>query len=154
MAKNRERAIENGFIMIFGKNMNFLTNTLSAHTPLRVHCGGRFLLLLPLLRFASRLLRTGNVTTIRCVSIRTGGASTFFSIFEVPQSTLLCPHPAQTVTYLHSLSYAAGNPAEGVVQHQRRVLRTHQRIAKTLGLVSCAFLFCWLPFFTLYMLSA
>ena len=41
----------------------------------------------------------------------------------------------------------------GMVEQQRRVLRTHERIAKTLGVVSCSFLFCWLPFFTLYLLS-
>ena len=41
LAKTRERAIESGFIMIFGKNMNFLTSTLSTSQPLRVHCGGR-----------------------------------------------------------------------------------------------------------------
>ncbi|KAI1728673.1 7 transmembrane receptor (rhodopsin family) domain-containing protein [Ditylenchus destructor] len=39
----------------------------------------------------------------------------------------------------------------GMVEHQRRVLRTHERIAKTLGVVSCSFLFCWLPFFTIYL---
>ncbi|KHJ98955.1 hypothetical protein OESDEN_01074 [Oesophagostomum dentatum] len=39
----------------------------------------------------------------------------------------------------------------GMVEHQRRVLRTHERIAKTLGVVSCSFLFCWLPFFSLYL---
>ncbi|CAD5208163.1 unnamed protein product [Bursaphelenchus xylophilus] len=38
-----------------------------------------------------------------------------------------------------------------MVEHQRRVLRTHERIAKTLGVVSCSFLFCWLPFFSLYL---
>ncbi|KHJ87813.1 hypothetical protein OESDEN_12404 [Oesophagostomum dentatum] len=41
----------------------------------------------------------------------------------------------------------------GMVEHQRRVLRTHERIAKTLGVVSCSFLFCWLPFFSLYLTS-
>lgn len=41
----------------------------------------------------------------------------------------------------------------GMVEQQRRVLRTHERIAKTLGVVSCSFLFCWLPFFSLYLAS-
>ncbi|KAE9421682.1 hypothetical protein Angca_003105, partial [Angiostrongylus cantonensis] len=38
-----------------------------------------------------------------------------------------------------------------MMEHQRRILRTHERIAKTLGVVSFSFLFCWLPFFTLYL---
>ncbi|VDN23885.1 unnamed protein product [Gongylonema pulchrum] len=80
LARNRQKALDSGFLMILGQNMNFLTNTLSEHAHLRVHYGRR----------------------------------------------------------------------TGMVEHQRRVLRTHERVAKTLGVVSCSFLFCWLPFFTLY----
>lgn len=40
-----------------------------------------------------------------------------------------------------------------VIEKQRRLLRAHQRIAKTLGVVSFSFLLCWLPFFTLYLTS-
>lgn len=83
LARNRQRALDRGFLMVLGHNMNFLTNTISQQTPLRVHFGRN----------------------------------------------------------------------NGMVEHQRRVLRTHERIAKTLGVVSCAFLFCWLPFFTLYLAS-
>uniref|UniRef100_A0A914HFD2 G-protein coupled receptors family 1 profile domain-containing protein n=1 Tax=Globodera rostochiensis TaxID=31243 RepID=A0A914HFD2_GLORO len=83
LARNRQRALDRGFLMILGHNMNFLTNTLSQTTALRVHIGKN----------------------------------------------------------------------NGMVEHQRRVLRTHERIAKTLGVVSCSFLFCWLPFFTLYLLN-
>ncbi|KAI1721878.1 7 transmembrane receptor (rhodopsin family) domain-containing protein [Ditylenchus destructor] len=81
LARNRQRALDRGFLMILGHNMNFLTNTLSQSTALRVHFGKN----------------------------------------------------------------------NGMVEHQRRVLRTHERIAKTLGVVSCSFLFCWLPFFTIYL---
>uniref|UniRef100_A0A7E4UXZ2 G_PROTEIN_RECEP_F1_2 domain-containing protein n=1 Tax=Panagrellus redivivus TaxID=6233 RepID=A0A7E4UXZ2_PANRE len=81
LARNRQRALDRGFLMIFGQNMNFLTNTISQSTALRVHFGRN----------------------------------------------------------------------SGMVEHQRRVLRTHERIAKTLGVVSCSFLFCWLPFFLLYL---
>lgn len=84
LARNRQRALDRGFLMILGHNMNFLTNTLSQNnTTLRVHFGQN----------------------------------------------------------------------NGMVEHQRRVLRTHERIAKTLGVVSCSFLFCWLPFFSLYLTS-
>uniref|UniRef100_A0A1I7UL81 G_PROTEIN_RECEP_F1_2 domain-containing protein n=3 Tax=Caenorhabditis TaxID=6237 RepID=A0A1I7UL81_9PELO len=81
LARNRQKALDRGFLMILGSNMNFLTNTLSQQTTLRVHFG----------------------------------------------------------------------KTNGMVEHQRRVLRTHERIAKTLGVVSCSFLFCWLPFFGLYL---
>ncbi|CAB3408592.1 unnamed protein product [Caenorhabditis bovis] len=81
LARNRQKALDRGFLMILGQNMNFLTNTLSQQTTLRVHFG----------------------------------------------------------------------KTNGMVEHQRRVLRTHERIAKTLGVVSCSFLFCWLPFFSLYL---
>ncbi|CAI4225745.1 unnamed protein product [Auanema sp. JU1783] len=81
LARNRQRALDRGFLMILGQNMNFLTNTISQQTTLRVHFGRN----------------------------------------------------------------------NGMVEHQRRVLRTHERIAKTLGVVSCSFLFCWLPFFSLYL---
>ncbi|VDK43748.1 unnamed protein product [Anisakis simplex] len=81
LARNRQRALDRGFLMILGHNMNFLTNTISQQTALRVHFGKK----------------------------------------------------------------------NGMVEHQRRVLRTHERIAKTLGVVSCSFLFCWLPFFALYL---
>jgi hypothetical protein len=64
LARNRQRALDRGFLMILGQNMNFLTNTIGEQTRLRVHFGG---------------------TT------------------------------------------------DGMVEHQRRVLRTHERIAKTLG---------------------
>ncbi|KAK6725819.1 hypothetical protein RB195_004252 [Necator americanus] len=83
LARNRQRALDRGFLMILGHNMNFLSNTISQQTQntLRVHFGKN----------------------------------------------------------------------NGMVEHQRRVLRTHERIAKTLGVVSCSFLFCWLPFFSLYL---
>ncbi|CAI5438156.1 unnamed protein product [Caenorhabditis angaria] len=81
LARDRQKALDRGFVMILGQNMNFLTNTLSQQTTLRVHFG----------------------------------------------------------------------KTNGMVEHQRRVLRTHERIAKTLGVVSCSFLFCWLPFFGLYL---
>ncbi|KAI6208801.1 G-PROTEIN-RECEP-F1-2 domain-containing protein [Aphelenchoides besseyi] len=81
LARNRQKALDRGFLMILGHNMNFLTNTLSQSTTLRVHFGRN----------------------------------------------------------------------NGMVEQQRRVLRTHERIAKTLGVVSCSFLFCWLPFFSLYL---
>uniref|UniRef100_A0A7I4XSN3 G_PROTEIN_RECEP_F1_2 domain-containing protein n=1 Tax=Haemonchus contortus TaxID=6289 RepID=A0A7I4XSN3_HAECO len=83
LARNRQRALDRGFLMILGHNMNFLSNTISqqSSTTLRVHFGKN----------------------------------------------------------------------SGMVEHQRRVLRTHERIAKTLGVVSCSFLFCWLPFFSLYL---
>ncbi|TKR94259.1 hypothetical protein L596_008570 [Steinernema carpocapsae] len=82
LARNRQKALDRGFLMILNQNMNFLTNTLSQHNnALRVHFG---------------------------------------------KST-------------------------GMVEHQRRILRTHERIAKTLGVVSCSFLICWLPFFLLYL---
>ncbi|VDL80149.1 unnamed protein product [Nippostrongylus brasiliensis] len=83
LARNRQRALDRGFLMIFGHNMNFLSNTISqqSQNTLRVHFGKN----------------------------------------------------------------------SGMVEHQRRVLRTHERIAKTLGVVSCSFLFCWLPFFSLYL---
>nr|CAD2166394.1 unnamed protein product [Meloidogyne enterolobii] len=83
LARNRQKALDRGFLMILGHNMNFLTNTLSQTTALRVHVGKN----------------------------------------------------------------------KGMVEQQRRVLRTHERIAKTLGVISCSFLFCWLPFFTLYLLN-
>uniref|UniRef100_A0AAU0USH8 Ser-5 n=1 Tax=Meloidogyne graminicola TaxID=189291 RepID=A0AAU0USH8_9BILA len=83
LAQNRQKALDRGFLMILGHNMNFLTNTLSQTTALRVHVGKN----------------------------------------------------------------------KGMVEQQRRVLRTHERIAKTLGVISCSFLFCWLPFFTLYLLN-
>ncbi|CAJ0575513.1 unnamed protein product, partial [Mesorhabditis spiculigera] len=83
LARNRQKALDKGFLMILGQNMNFLTNTLSQQTTLRVHFGKK----------------------------------------------------------------------NGMVEHQRRVLRTHERIAKTLGVVSCSFLFCWLPFFILYLFN-
>ncbi|GMT27526.1 hypothetical protein PFISCL1PPCAC_18823, partial [Pristionchus fissidentatus] len=81
LARKRQKALDRGFLMILGHNMNFLTNTISQQTTLRVHFGRK----------------------------------------------------------------------NGMVEHQRRVLRTHERIAKTLGVVSCSFLFCWLPFFSLYL---
>uniref|UniRef100_A0AC35U8H6 G_PROTEIN_RECEP_F1_2 domain-containing protein n=1 Tax=Rhabditophanes sp. KR3021 TaxID=114890 RepID=A0AC35U8H6_9BILA len=82
LARERQKALDRGFLMILGQNMNFLTNTLAQqHTTLRVHIGRK----------------------------------------------------------------------NGIAEHQRRVLRTHERIAKTLGVVSFSFLFCWLPFFILYM---
>uniref|UniRef100_A0A1I7Y5J2 G_PROTEIN_RECEP_F1_2 domain-containing protein n=1 Tax=Steinernema glaseri TaxID=37863 RepID=A0A1I7Y5J2_9BILA len=83
LARNRQRALDRGFLMVLGHNMNFLTNTLTSQqsTTMRVHFGKN----------------------------------------------------------------------NGMVEHQRRVLRTHERIAKTLGVVSCSFLFCWLPFFLLYL---
>uniref|UniRef100_A0A0N5AQX7 G_PROTEIN_RECEP_F1_2 domain-containing protein n=1 Tax=Syphacia muris TaxID=451379 RepID=A0A0N5AQX7_9BILA len=81
LARNRQKALDRGFLMILGHNMNFLTNTITQQTFLRVHTG----------------------------------------------------------------------KANGMFEQQRRVLRTHERIAKTLGVVSCSFLFCWLPFFTLYL---
>ncbi|EYC01015.1 hypothetical protein Y032_0111g248 [Ancylostoma ceylanicum] len=83
LARNRQRALDRGFLMILGHNMNFLSNTISqqSQNTLRVHFGKN----------------------------------------------------------------------SGMVEHQRRVLRTHERIAKTLGVVSCSFLFCWLPFFSLYL---
>ncbi|KAK5966481.1 SERotonin/octopamine receptor family [Trichostrongylus colubriformis] len=83
LARNRQRALDRGFLMVLGHNMNFLSNTISQQSSntLRVHFGKN------------------------------------------------C----------------------GMVEHQRRVLRTHERIAKTLGVVSCSFLFCWLPFFSLYL---
>uniref|UniRef100_A0A0K0F690 G_PROTEIN_RECEP_F1_2 domain-containing protein n=1 Tax=Strongyloides venezuelensis TaxID=75913 RepID=A0A0K0F690_STRVS len=81
LARQRQKALDRGFLMILGQNMNFLTNTITQHTTLRVHIGRK----------------------------------------------------------------------NGMVEHQRRVLRTHERIAKTLGVVSCSFLFCWLPFFMLYL---
>ncbi|CAD5205767.1 unnamed protein product [Bursaphelenchus okinawaensis] len=62
LARNRQKALDRGFLMILGHNMNFLTNTLSQNTTLRVHFGNN----------------------------------------------------------------------NGMVEHQRRVLRTHERIAKTL----------------------
>ncbi|PAV69946.1 hypothetical protein WR25_05513 isoform A [Diploscapter pachys] len=83
LARTRQQALDRGFLMILGHNMNFLTNTISQQTTLRVHFGKN----------------------------------------------------------------------AGMVEHQRRVLRTHERIAKTLGVVSCSFLFCWLPFFCLYLLN-
>ncbi|KAI6221808.1 G-PROTEIN-RECEP-F1-2 domain-containing protein [Aphelenchoides fujianensis] len=83
LARNRQKALDRGFLMILGHNMNFLTNTLSQNTTLRVHWGRN----------------------------------------------------------------------NGMVEHQRRVLRTHERIAKTLGVVSTSFLFCWLPFFSLYLMN-
>ncbi|MFH4981204.1 hypothetical protein AB6A40_007913 [Gnathostoma spinigerum] len=81
LARKRQRALDSGFLVILGRNMNFLTNTLTQQTALRVHIGKN----------------------------------------------------------------------SGMVEQQRRVLRTHERIAKTLGVVSCSFLFCWLPFFALYL---
>uniref|UniRef100_A0A913HL19 G_PROTEIN_RECEP_F1_2 domain-containing protein n=1 Tax=Strongyloides stercoralis TaxID=6248 RepID=A0A913HL19_STRER len=81
LARQRQKALDRGFLMILGQNMNFLTNTITQNTTLRVHIGRK----------------------------------------------------------------------NGIVEHQRRVLRTHERIAKTLGVVSCSFLFCWLPFFILYL---
>ncbi|KHN87046.1 Alpha-1A adrenergic receptor [Toxocara canis] len=81
LARNRQRALDRGFLMILGHNMNFLTNTITQQATLRVHFGKN----------------------------------------------------------------------SGMVEHQRRVLRTHERIAKTLGVVSCSFVFCWLPFFGLYL---
>uniref|UniRef100_A0A0N4ZN71 G_PROTEIN_RECEP_F1_2 domain-containing protein n=1 Tax=Parastrongyloides trichosuri TaxID=131310 RepID=A0A0N4ZN71_PARTI len=81
LARQRQKALDRGFLMILGQNMNFLTNTITQNTTLRVHVGKK----------------------------------------------------------------------NGMVEHQRRVLRTHERIAKTLGVVSCSFLFCWLPFFILYL---
>uniref|UniRef100_A0A0N5AQX5 G_PROTEIN_RECEP_F1_2 domain-containing protein n=1 Tax=Syphacia muris TaxID=451379 RepID=A0A0N5AQX5_9BILA len=81
LARNRQKALDRGFLIILGHNMNFLANTVTQQTFLRVHTG-------------------------------------------------------------------KGN---GVFEQQRRVLRTHERISKTLGVVSCTFLFCWLPFFILYL---
>uniref|UniRef100_A0A915LDS7 G-protein coupled receptors family 1 profile domain-containing protein n=1 Tax=Meloidogyne javanica TaxID=6303 RepID=A0A915LDS7_MELJA len=39
LARNRQKALDRGFLMILGHNMNFLTNTLSQTTALRVHVG-------------------------------------------------------------------------------------------------------------------
>ncbi|EPB70690.1 hypothetical protein ANCCEY_10214 [Ancylostoma ceylanicum] len=62
-----------------------------------------------------------------------------------PDSKLHSPARSQNTLRVHF------GKNSGMVEHQRRVLRTHERIAKTLGVVSCSFLFCWLPFFSLYL---
>ncbi|VDO55488.1 unnamed protein product [Haemonchus placei] len=103
LARNRQRALDRGFLMILGHNMNFLSNTISQ----QVH--NRF-----------------------C----------FFDCFFFQSISILQSSNTLRVHF---------GKNSGMVEHQRRVLRTHERIAKTLGVVSCSFLFCWLPFFSLYL---
>lgn len=109
LARNRQKALDRGFLMILGQNMNFLTNTLSQQV---------------------RLAAKRELLCFRFFAFRSLNNSRF--------QTTLRVHFGKT---------------NGMVEHQRRVLRTHERIAKTLGVVSCSFLFCWLPFFGLYLTS-
>ncbi|VDM52815.1 unnamed protein product [Angiostrongylus costaricensis] len=95
LARNRQKALDRGFLIILNNSMNFFSNTTSHQ--------------------ARRLMSFLNLNK--------------------SQSTL-------RVHFGKNIS---------MMEHQRRVLRTHERIAKTLGVVSFSFLFCWLPFFTLYL---
>ncbi|ETN75934.1 hypothetical protein NECAME_12033 [Necator americanus] len=110
LARNRQRALDRGFLMILGHNMNFLSNTISQQV-------------MSIIIF-------------------------YFSYFFQWISNCSCfAYLLQTQNTLR-VHFGKNN---GMVEHQRRVLRTHERIAKTLGVVSCSFLFCWLPFFSLYL---
>lgn len=62
--------------------------------------------------------------------------------------------------FLASLGAGGGDSALRVhrggnnsVSKQQKVIRMHKSVAKTLGVVVSAFLFCWLPFFTMYIIS-
>lgn len=46
-----------------------------------------------------------------------------------------------------------GKGSTNTVSQQQQIIRMHKKVAKTLGVVASAFVMCWSPFFSLYLIS-
>uniref|UniRef100_A0A914X8N9 G-protein coupled receptors family 1 profile domain-containing protein n=1 Tax=Plectus sambesii TaxID=2011161 RepID=A0A914X8N9_9BILA len=52
------------------------------------------------------------------------------------------------------IHYGGTGACDKDMQKQRKFYRKHKKSAKTLGIIVCAFLFCWTPFFVLYLINS